>query len=137
MSLHHLYEAALPLLPGTVPLTALAAVDAYALTAGRLWTLLSGVLVLVSVVTGGIALARSTSHRGSGAGRRARRIALLTGLTGVLVGGLVIAAAEGGPGTGSGIVGGYLSVLLGLIGTGLAAGATARSRRLRHDSPQA
>lgn len=100
-------------------------VDAYALTTGRLVSVIAALVALAGVVIGGLALARST-------GRTRKRwpvVALAAGLTGMLLGGLVVAAAEGGPGTGYGIVGGFVALAIGLIGTALGSLGLARSRR--------
>lgn len=116
-------------LDGEVLSAALAAAGSYTLTVPRLWTVASGLLVLVSVVAAVIALARSTGQRAGDPGRRAGVAAVVTGLAGVLVGVLVLAAADGGPGSGSGVVGGYVSVVAGLAGTVVGGWALARARR--------
>ncbi|MFC7641205.1 DUF6223 family protein [Streptosporangium lutulentum] len=127
MSIRHLLAAATP---ATAHVLAQPdPVSAYALTAGRLWSL---VAALLGLARRGRRRARSgplhRPHRhrkrakgsrrgpGGGAGRRGRR-------------GLVVAAADGGPGTGYGIVGGYLALAVGLIAMALAGLALARSRR--------
>ncbi|MGV9310560.1 DUF6223 family protein [Nonomuraea sp. NPDC003727] len=135
MSVRHLLAEAL--LGGFGPATPAAArvlvqsadVSAYALTAGRLWSLVAALLGLVGVVIGGLALARSTGHVGTGNGRRGAVVALAAGVAGAAIGGLVVAAAEGGPGTGYGIVGGFVALAVGLIGVLLGGLALARSRR--------
>ena len=104
-------------------------VSAYAMTAGRLWSLVAALLGLAGVVIGGLALARSTGRIGTGTGRRGAIVALAAGLAGAVVGGLVVAAADGGPGTGYGIVGGYIALVVGLIAMALGGLALARSRR--------
>jgi hypothetical protein len=104
-------------------------VSAYALTAGRLWSLVAALLGLAGVVVGGLALARSTGRIGTGTGRRGAIVALMAGLAGVVIGGLVVAAAEGGPGTGYGIVGGYVALGAGLIAMALGGLTLVRFRR--------
>ena len=104
-------------------------VSTYALTAGRLWSVVAALLGLAGVVIGGLALARSAGRTGTGSVRRRAIVALAAGLAGAVIGGLVVAAAEGGPGTGYGIVGGYVALAVGLIGMVLSGLALARSRR--------
>ncbi|MFI7129359.1 DUF6223 family protein [Nonomuraea sp. NPDC050153] len=104
-------------------------VSAYALTTGRLWSLVAAALGLAGVVVGGLALARSAGRTGTGTGRRGSVVALVTGLAGAVIGGLVVAAAEGGPGTGYGIVGGYAALVVGLVAMALGGLAMTRSRR--------
>jgi hypothetical protein len=106
-----------------------AAVDAYTLTADRLWATTAAVLALVGVVIGGLALARSAGRIGSGNGRMGAIVALVAGLIAVVNGGLVLATADGGPGTGNGVVGAIVALVLGVIGMVLGRQALARSRR--------
>lgn len=96
----------------------IAAVSTYAMTPGRLWSLLGAALGIAGVLAGGLAL-----RRGKGA-----LVALVTGVAGGVVGGWVVAAAEGGPGTGYGIVGGYAALVIGLVAVALGGLAVARSR---------
>lgn len=105
-----------------------AAVDTYALTTGRLVGTVAGLVALIGVVIGGLALARST--RRIGTGRRGANVAMVAGLTGAVIGGVVVAVADGGPGSGSGIVGGFVAVVVGLIAIVLGWLAVARSRRI-------
>jgi hypothetical protein len=95
----------------------LAAVSAYDLTPGRLWSLIAAVLGLAGVIAGGLALARG----------RGAVVALTGGPAAVLIGGWVVAAAKGGPGTGYGIVGGYAALVIGVVAIALGGLATARS----------
>lgn len=105
-------------------LTVLAQPTTYALTAGRVWSLVAVLLGVVGVAVGGLALAR--------AARTWRAVvALTTGMAGVVVGGLVVVAADGGPGTGYGIVGGFMALVVGLIAMVLGGLALARVRRAR------
>ncbi|WP_433434962.1 DUF6223 family protein [Nonomuraea sp. CA-141351] len=104
-------------------------VSSYALTTGRLWSVVAALLGLAGVVIGGLALARSAGRIGTGTGRRGANVALVMGLAGAVIGGLVVAAADGGPGTGYGIVGGYVALVVGLVGIILGGLALTRSRR--------
>ncbi|MEV1247431.1 DUF6223 family protein [Nonomuraea sp. NPDC050022] len=104
-------------------------VDAYTLTAGRLWSAVAALLGLAGVVIGGLALARSAGRIGTGNGRRGAIVALPAGLVCTVIGGLVVAAADGGPGTGYGIVGGYVDLVVGPIAMVLGGLVLARSRR--------
>ena len=106
-----------------------AAIDAYTLTADRLWATTVAVLALVGVVIGGLALRRSAGRIGTGKGRMAAIVALVAGLIAVVNGVLNLAIATGGPGTGNGIIGGAVALVLGLIATALGGLALARSRR--------
>jgi len=96
-------------------------VDAYALTAGRLWATSAALLGLVGAVVGGLALARSRRRNGT--------VALVLGLIALVGGGVNLAVADGGPGTGNGVVGGALALMLGLLAMILGGLAMARSRR--------
>ena len=104
-----------------------AATTVYGPTVRRLWAGTSGVLALVGVVVGGLALARPASRFGAASGRLA---AIVAGLIAVVNGGLVLAVATGGPGTGNGVVGGAGALVLGLIAMALGGAALVRSRRL-------
>ncbi|HEX5540076.1 MAG TPA: DUF6223 family protein, partial [Micromonospora sp.] len=135
MSVRRLLAAATAALPGVLGLATPAAahvlvqpaaVSAYTMTAGRLWSLVAALLGLAGVVIGGVTLARSPR---TGTGRRGAIVALVAGLASAIIGGLVVAAADGGPGTGYGIVGGFLDLVVGLIATFLGGLALARSRR--------
>ena len=106
-----------------------AAVDAYTLTADRLWATTAAVLALVGVVIGGLALARSAGRIGTGNGRMGAIVALVAGLIAVVNGGLALATADGGPGTGNGVVGAIMALVRGVIGIVLSRLALPRSRR--------
>jgi hypothetical protein len=136
MSVRHLPATAAATLLGIVGLATPAAaqvlvqpVDAYTLTAGRLWSAVAALLGLAGVVIGGLALARSARRIGTGTGRRGAVVALAAGLVCTVIGGLVVAAADGGPGTGYGIVGGYVDLAVGPIAMVLGGLALARARR--------
>ena len=64
-----------------------AAVDAYALTTGRVVGTVAALVALAGVVVGGLALARS-ARRISNGGRRGAIVALVAGPTGMVIGGL-------------------------------------------------
>lgn len=103
-------------------------VDAYTLTAARLWATSAALLGLVGAVIGGLALARSVRRIGNG-GRKGANVALVSGLVAMVGGALNLAVADGGPGTGNGVVGGALALVVGLIAMVLGGLALARSRR--------
>ncbi|WP_433461965.1 DUF6223 family protein [Spirillospora sp. CA-128828] len=104
-------------------------VDAYSLTAARLWATSAALLGLVGAAIGGLALARSVRSIGNG-GRKGANLALVSGLITVVAGALNLAVADGGPGTGNGVVGGALALLLGLTAMILGGLVLARSRRI-------
>lgn len=103
-------------------------VDAYTLTAGRLWATSAALLGLVGAVIGGVALARSVRRIRNG-GRKGAVVAVVSGLVAVVGGALNLAVADGGPGTGNGVVGGALALMLGLVAVVLGGLALARFRR--------
>lgn len=92
-----------------------AATTVQGLTTRRLWATTSGLLALISVVIGGLALAFSTNHFGT-VGRLGVIVALAAGLVAVINGALVLAVANGGLGSGNGVVGGAAALVLGVIG---------------------
>jgi hypothetical protein len=106
-----------------------AATTVYGLTPRRLWATSVASLALVSVVIGGLALARPASRFGIASGRRGSIVALVAGLIAVVNGWLNLAIANGGPGTGNGVVGGAAAFVLGLIALALGGLALARCRR--------
>ena len=71
-----------------------AAVDAYTLTADRLWATTAAVLALVGVVIGGQALARSAGRIGTGNGVVGAFVALVLGVIGVVIGRLALARSR-------------------------------------------
>lgn len=74
--------------PAAAPVVAQsAAVDAYALTTGRVVGTVAALVALAGVVVGGLALARS-ARRISNGGRRGAIVALVAGPTGMVIGGL-------------------------------------------------
>lgn len=94
----------------------------YVIGTGRTVPTVAAVLGLISVVVGGLALARGNKLAGA-------VVALALGLISVIVGGLHGANAAGGLGTGNGLAGAVVAVVLGLIGLLLGGLALARSRR--------
>ena len=104
-----------------------AATTVYGLTPRRLWATAVGVLAVIGVVTGGVALARPVNRFRTDWGRRGAIVAIVAGLVAVVNGGLVLALATGGPGTGNGVVGGAGALVLGLIAVALGVLALARS----------
>jgi peptidoglycan/LPS O-acetylase OafA/YrhL len=105
-----------------------AATTVQGLTNRRLWATTAGLLALISVVSGGIALAHSADRFGT-AGRVGVIVALAAGLIAVINGAFVLAVANGGPGSGNGVVGGAAALLLGLIGMIIGGLGLGRSRR--------
>ena len=102
-----------------------ASVAAYEIGTGRLVPSVAAVVGLVSVVVGGLALARP----GPAATGRARAVtAVAAGLVSVIVGGVHAANAAGGLGTGNGLAGAVIAVVLGLIGVIAGGLALTRSR---------
>lgn len=96
----------------------------YGLTPGRLRTIAAAVVGLVSVVIGGLSLARSNRNG------RARAIATaVLGLIAIILAGLHLATSSGGFGTGNGRAGAIVAIVVGLTGMLLAGLSFARSRR--------
>jgi hypothetical protein len=99
----------------------------YEIGSGRLVPSAAAVVGLVSVVIGGLAVARS-GRTGNGPAR-AGALATVLGLIGASVGGLHAANSAGGLGTGNGLAGAVVAVVLGLIGMAVGGWVLARSRR--------
>ena len=95
----------------------------YGLTPGRLEANIAAAVGLISVVIGGLALARS----GKG-----RTVAMVIGLIAMILSVVHLSRSTGGFGTGGGRAGAIVALVLGLIGTILGGLAIARSRRSRH-----
>jgi Family of unknown function (DUF6223) len=106
-----------------------AATKVYGLTPRRLWATTVALLALVSVVIGGLALARPASRFGTACGRFGAIAALVAGLIAVVNWWAELAIANGGPGTGNGVVGGGAALVLGLIASALSGLALAQRRR--------
>ncbi len=101
------------------------------LTAGRARSLVGAVVGLISLMIGGVALARAAGHIGTGNGRTGAIVALVLGLIGLVLSVVHLGSSTGGFGTGSGRAGAILGLVAGLIGTNLGGLALARSRRSR------
>lgn len=98
-----------------------------AITAGRARSLVATGVSLISLVTGGLALARSAGR--SGNGRAGAIVALGVGLIGMVLSVVHLGNSTGGFGTGSGRAGAIVALVLGLIGMSLSGLALVRSRR--------
>jgi hypothetical protein len=95
---------------------------------GRTGAIVAAVVGLMSVVIGGLALARA-GRIGSNSGRAGAVVALATGLIGMVLSVLHLATSTGGFGTGSGRAGAIVALVVGQIGINLGGLALARSRR--------
>jgi hypothetical protein len=122
MSIRHLLAA-----PATVHVSV--AVGGYEIGSGRTVPTMAAVLGLISVVVGGLALARSAGRLGVGNGRAGAIAGLALGLISAVIGGLHTANSAGGFGTGNGLAGAVVALALGLVGMVLGGLALARSRR--------
>lgn len=91
-------------------------------TSGRARAMVIAGVGLISLIIGGLALARV------GSGRAAAIVALVLGLIGVILS-VVHLGGSTGFGTGGGRAGAIVGLVLGLIGTSLGGLAFARSRR--------
>lgn len=98
------------------------------LTSGRTRALVGAVAGLISLIIGGLALARS----GRGNGRTAGMVALILGLIGMVLSIVHLGTSTGGFGTGGGRAGAIVGLVLGLIGVNLGGLAVSRSRRPRN-----
>jgi uncharacterized membrane protein len=105
------------------------------ITTGRLWSIVAGVVGLIGVVIGRLALIRSTHNIGSA--RRMGIVALGLGSIGVVLSVFHLASTTGGFGTGKGRAGAIVALIIGLIGTVLGWLALARSRRIARRSSTA
>jgi hypothetical protein len=108
--------------PTTVPI---------GITPGRARALVAVAAGLISLVIGGLAMARSAGRIGTGNGRAGAIVALVLGLTGMVLSVVHLGNSTGGFGTGSGRAGAIVALVLGLIGINLGGLALARSRRSR------
>lgn len=113
MSVYHLFAA-----PAAAHIFA---AGAYGPGSGRFGAIVAGVVGLISVAVGGLALARSAARIGVGA--------LLVGLTGMVLGAWHLVRSADGFGTGNGRAGAIVAVVVALIGMSLGGLALARSRR--------
>ncbi len=97
---------------------------------GRARSMVGGVVALISLVIGGLALARAGRIE-TGNGRAGAIVALVLGLIGVVLSVVHLGSSTGGFGTGSGRAGAIVALVFGLIGMNLGGLALARSRRAR------
>lgn len=138
MSIRHLFAAAAPAaLVGAFGLAAPAAAhvsaqpvaaDVLAISSGRLGASAGGMLGLLGLVVGGLALARPASRVGTGSGRLGAVVSLVAGLIAMALGGLVVATSDSGIGTGNGRAGAYVALVVGLIAMVVGVLALLRSR---------
>ena len=101
------------------------------ITSGRAQALVAAAVGLLSLVIGGLALARSAGRNGTGNGRVGAIVALVLGLIGMVLSVVHLGSSTGGFGTGGGRAGAIVALVLGLIGMNLGGLALARSRRSR------
>lgn len=102
---------------------------AIGITSGRARSMVAAVVGLISLVSGGLGVARSSSGRtGTGNGRAGAIIALVLGLIATVLS-VVHLGSSTGFGTGGGRAGAIVALVLGLIGISLGGLALARSRR--------
>lgn len=100
----------------------------YGLTPGRLWATMDAVVGLVSVVIGGLSLARSVRRIGNG-GLNGAFVAMVLGLIVLTYAGVHLTIFTGDFGTGAGRAGAIIAIVMGLTGMVLAGLTLARSRR--------
>jgi hypothetical protein len=103
----------------------------YGFTPERLKALGSGIIGLISIIIGGLSLARSNGRFGSGSGRRGAVVSAALGLVCIVLAGLHLAGTSGGFGTGSGRAGAIVAIAAGLIGIVLAGITLIRSSKGR------
>ena len=122
---------ATPILLGGLELSAPVAAQAgvIATGSGRAGAVVAGVVALVGVFVGWLALARAGRRMGTGDGRDGAIVALVVGLMGTGLAALHLATSKGGIGTGNGRAGAIVALVLGLVATVLGWLALARSRR--------
>jgi hypothetical protein len=104
---------------------------AIGITNGRARAIVAAVVGLISLVVGGLALARSAGRIGNGGGRAGAIVALVLGLLGIVLSVVHLGTSTGGFGTGGGRAGAIVALVLGLLGLNLGGLALARSRRSR------
>jgi hypothetical protein len=107
---------------------------AIGITSGRAKALVAAVVGLISLVVGGLALARSAGRISIGNGRAGAIVALMLGLIGMILSVVHLGSSTGGFGTGGGRAGAIVALVFGLIGVNLGGLALARSRRSRSTS---
>ena len=101
------------------------------ITNGRARAIVAAVVGLISLLVGGLALARSAGRIGTGTGRVGAIVALVLGLIGMVLSVVHLGSSTGGFGSGSGRAGAIVALVLALIGMNLGGLALARSRRSR------
>ncbi|MDR4887881.1 DUF6223 family protein [Fredinandcohnia sp. QZ13] len=101
----------------------------FGFTPMRLRAIVAAVVGLISVVIGGLSLARSKGNFGTGNGKVGAIVAAVVGLFGIVLAGLHLANSTGGFGTGNGRAGAIVAILVGLIGIVLAGLTLIRARR--------
>ena len=101
------------------------------LTGGRARALVAAGVGLISLIIGGLAMARSAGRSGTGNGRTGGFVALILGLIGMFLSVVHLGTSTGGFGTGGGRAGAIVALVLGLIGVNLGGLTLARSRRSR------
>jgi hypothetical protein len=114
-------------LAASAPVNVAAAV--VGITPGRAQSLAALAVGLISVLIGGLALARSGGRLGRSSRPSRAIVAVVVGLLGMILSGLRLATATGGIGTGSGRLGAIVALVVALVGTVLGGLALARSRR--------
>jgi membrane associated rhomboid family serine protease len=102
------------------------------ITTGRLTSIMAGVIGLISVVIGRMAVARSARRISSG--RPMAIVALVVALASMLLSVMHLASTTGGFGTGKGRAGAIVALVIGLIGMVLGGRALARSKRITQDA---
>lgn len=95
---------------------------------GRAGATVAGLIALVGVATGGLAV-RCANRAGSATARDRAIIALVTSVIGIFLGVLHFVTSSGGFGTGNGRAGAIVAAVLGLIGAALGARALSRAPR--------
>jgi len=100
------------------------------MTPGRLWATIDAVVGLISVVIGGLSLARSRSGIGNG-GRNGAIVAMAVGLIVIAYAVLHLNIFTGGLGTGAGRAGAIIAIVMGLISVAVSGITLIRSRRSR------
>jgi Family of unknown function (DUF6223) len=100
-----------------------------AITSGRARSLVVVLVGLISLISGGLALARA-GRIGGGNGRVGAIVAVVLGLIGIVLS-VVHLAGSTGFGTGGGRAGAIVALVLALVGVSLGGLGLARSRRTR------
>src|SRR5690606_21680416 len=101
----------------------------YGLTPGRSRAIVAAVMGLISVVIGGVSLARSTGRFGIGKGRLGANVATAVGVIAIILAAFHLANSTGGFGTGNGRAGAIVAIVVALTGIILSWLTLARSRR--------